>query len=109
MGDASNSILFRQACKAIWSTFPDLRPPDAATSTLIDETTCTICLDDLEKGTRCKMINDVGEAEGIIAIKTGCGHYFHAACIEAWLVVKSDCPVCRRNPWNVLPSTSSVS
>jgi len=100
--DASNSKLFRQACKAIWSTFPDLSTPEAVISTLIDEATCTICLDDLEQGSKYQMLSDIEESEETMGVRTSCGHYFHAGCIEAWLACKSDCPVCRRNPWNTL-------
>ena len=28
-------------------------------------------------------------------IKTICLHYFHFTCIEGWLKIKPECPVCR--------------
>lgn len=49
---------------------------------LLDET-CSICLDDTheedEEGKRMK-----------------CGHWFHKDCINHWIDVKNNCPVCRQ-------------
>lgn len=36
----------------------------------------------------------------------GCGHTFHAACVDAWLETKPLCPVCRAN---VAPPEGDVS
>jgi hypothetical protein len=44
--------------------------------------TCVICMDTYMKGDK---INGLPQ----------CSHYFHAKCINAWLVGSHDCPVCR--------------
>lgn len=28
-------------------------------------------------------------------VKTRCGHYFHETCLTKWLMIKSNCPMCR--------------
>ncbi|KAL6649899.1 hypothetical protein ACP70R_014123 [Stipagrostis hirtigluma subsp. patula] len=43
---------------------------------------CAVCLAEL----------GVGDAAGLVP---GCGHVFHAECIEAWFRVNSTCPLCR--------------
>ncbi|KAG0453100.1 hypothetical protein HPP92_025764 [Vanilla planifolia] len=45
------------------------------------EEICTVCQDEI-------WLN------GEIA-KLRCGHVFHLGCIEVWLMVKNECPVCR--------------
>lgn len=44
--------------------------------------TCVICMDTYMKGDK---INGL----------PNCSHYFHANCINAWLVGSNNCPVCR--------------
>ena len=41
---------------------------------------CTICFNELETDTR---------------ILT-CGHIFHTSCINTWIKIKSNCPICRK-------------
>ena len=43
---------------------------------------CTICLD---------------EADGSSDVTTQCGHTFHRDCLQSWLDVGSNCPVCKRH------------
>lgn len=47
-----------------------------------DDTQCTICLDDVEYGTR--------------AITLECDHVFHAHCITQWLDTARRCPNCNQ-------------
>ncbi len=47
-----------------------------------EEYTCVICMDTYMKGDK---VNGLPQ----------CSHYFHANCINAWLVGSNDCPVCR--------------
>ncbi|KAG0453099.1 hypothetical protein HPP92_025763 [Vanilla planifolia] len=45
------------------------------------EEICTICQDDIHADKE--------------RTKLRCGHIFHFGCIEDWLMVKNECPVCR--------------
>merc|ERR1711862_666139 len=45
--------------------------------------TCRICLDELR------------EQDEIRALP--CSHYFHKACIDRWLRINYDCPLCRND------------
>jgi len=47
-------------------------------------TTCSVCMDDFKQG---EMVRDLN-----------CGHSFHRACIDEWLMRKSSCPLCRQKP-----------
>ncbi|KAF8728623.1 hypothetical protein HU200_017889 [Digitaria exilis] len=44
---------------------------------------CAVCLAELADG------------EAAARLVPGCGHGFHAECIEAWFRVNSTCPLCR--------------
>ncbi|OEL28534.1 hypothetical protein BAE44_0010447 [Dichanthelium oligosanthes] len=44
---------------------------------------CAVCLAEL------------GDGEAAARLVPGCGHGFHAECIEAWFRVNSTCPLCR--------------
>lgn len=49
----------------------------------INNSDCAVCLDSFKCGEKCKSLPD-------------CGHYFHAQCIDSWLLLKTPiCPVCR--------------
>lgn len=101
--DAANSVQFRQACKAILHIFPDLTEPPSALFTLDNEVTCTICLEDLEKGSQCRILSvddDLGQ-EPRFGRRAACGHVFHKECIMEWLASKELCPVCRQSPWSM--------
>lgn len=47
-----------------------------------DNKTCSICLEELDERT------------AVLRTK-GCKHYFHKSCIQGWLNVNSNCPLCR--------------
>jgi hypothetical protein len=44
---------------------------------------CSICLEQFEKGVKIKLLS--------------CGHQFHAACIDCWLMQQLSCPTCRKD------------
>ncbi|KAF8112672.1 hypothetical protein N665_0062s0024 [Sinapis alba] len=48
-----------------------------------DSTECAICLSDFADGEEIRVL-------------PLCGHSFHVACIDRWLVTRSSCPSCRR-------------
>ncbi|XP_078438339.1 RING-H2 finger protein ATL56-like [Wolffia australiana] len=43
---------------------------------------CAVCLESFREGDRCRAL-------------PRCGHSFHRACVDRWLVVAPLCPVCR--------------
>jgi hypothetical protein len=43
---------------------------------------CSICLEHIHKNNKSLI----------------CGHSFHVICIDNWLNVNFNCPICRRNP-----------
>ncbi|MED6135323.1 hypothetical protein PIB30_045443 [Stylosanthes scabra] len=45
---------------------------------------CTICLGDYK------------ESE-MLRVLPGCGHVFHQACVDPWLMLHSTCPICRKS------------
>ncbi|KAH1150402.1 hypothetical protein AAZX31_16G069900 [Glycine max] len=44
--------------------------------------TCAVCLEEFEEGEELRRLPE-------------CMHFFHVACIDAWLYSHSNCPVCR--------------
>ncbi|XP_062193287.1 RING-H2 finger protein ATL80-like [Phragmites australis] len=44
---------------------------------------CAICLAEFARGNEVRVLPP-------------CGHWFHAACVDAWLLSSSTCPSCRR-------------
>eukprot|EP00835_Amoeboradix_gromovi_P006845 NODE_912_length_3140_cov_0.367971.p1 type:complete len:383 gc:universal NODE_912_length_3140_cov_0.367971:1364-216(-) len=53
-----------------------------------DENTCGICLEELqEAGEGYKLLNRV--------MRAPCDHVFHERCLQEWLKVKLQCPICR--------------
>ncbi|KAI3935138.1 hypothetical protein MKX01_031405 [Papaver californicum] len=50
-----------------------------------DNNTCAICLSEYQPKETLKSL-------------PACFHYFHADCVDAWLHLKSTCPVCRISP-----------
>merc|ERR1712048_1471135 len=57
---------------------------------LQDQPTCSICLEDYDAKT------------GALKIKA-CGHVFHRQCLQGWLNVNRNCPICRRDLINSDP------
>jgi len=48
-----------------------------------DRTTCVVCMADFEEGEELRVLP--------------CSHEFHTQCVDRWLKVKRDCPLCRRD------------
>ncbi|CAL5048826.1 unnamed protein product [Urochloa decumbens] len=42
----------------------------------------------------CAVCKD-GIAQGELATRLPCGHFYHGACIGPWLAIRNSCPVCR--------------
>ena len=57
---------------------PQVLPPEE-TGTLV----CSICIDEVRPGDKIRRID--------------CGHGFHMACIDPWLLRHGECPNCKRN------------
>lgn len=49
-----------------------------------DKEDCAICLSDFKKGESTRSL-------------LGCGHTFHTACVDLWLLRRADCPLCKRD------------
>ncbi|XP_013614751.1 PREDICTED: putative RING-H2 finger protein ATL62, partial [Brassica oleracea var. oleracea] len=47
-----------------------------------DGVECIVCLSEFEEGDKAKLL-------------PSCKHWFHAHCIDAWLVSHTTCPICR--------------
>ncbi|KAJ8498989.1 hypothetical protein OPV22_009541 [Ensete ventricosum] len=56
---------------------------------------CVVCLGEFEEKERVKVI-------------PRCGHVFHPSCIDAWLVSRGSCPICRCSDVITSCSTSRV-
>ncbi|GJM98273.1 hypothetical protein PR202_ga15263 [Eleusine coracana subsp. coracana] len=46
---------------------------------------CAVCLEELREGALVRML-------------ASCKHYFHAGCVDVWLLSHATCPVCRGSP-----------
>uniref|UniRef100_A0ACD5WUQ3 Uncharacterized protein n=1 Tax=Avena sativa TaxID=4498 RepID=A0ACD5WUQ3_AVESA len=46
---------------------------------------CAVCLDELREGALVRML-------------PSCKHYFHASCVDVWLLSRATCPLCRASP-----------
>uniref|UniRef100_A0A8I6YGB0 RING-type E3 ubiquitin transferase n=1 Tax=Hordeum vulgare subsp. vulgare TaxID=112509 RepID=A0A8I6YGB0_HORVV len=46
---------------------------------------CAVCLEELREGAVVRML-------------PSCKHYFHASCVDVWLLSHATCPVCRASP-----------
>ncbi|KAF7109524.1 hypothetical protein CFC21_109768 [Triticum aestivum] len=46
---------------------------------------CAVCLEELRGGALVRML-------------PSCKHYFHATCVDVWLLSHATCPVCRASP-----------
>ncbi|KAL3717181.1 hypothetical protein ACJRO7_008720 [Eucalyptus globulus] len=47
-----------------------------------EEDTCAVCLSEFDDGVSVRVLPE-------------CMHYFHAACVDAWLYSHANCPLCR--------------
>lgn len=47
-----------------------------------DDYECVICLNQFKEGQKCRLMKK-------------CGHRFHRSCIDRWLMVEQQCPLCR--------------
>ncbi|CAM0952768.1 unnamed protein product [Alopecurus aequalis] len=52
------------------------------TATVGQQTTCPICLHEFQAGDSARRL-------------PACGHVFHVACVDSWLLSKPQCPMCR--------------
>ena len=43
---------------------------------------CAVCLSDFKEGEQIRVLPD-------------CLHFFHVACVDTWLDLHSNCPLCR--------------
>lgn len=50
-----------------------------------NDSTCAICLSEYQPKDTLRTVPE-------------CNHYFHANCIDEWLVLNATCPVCRNSP-----------
>lgn len=57
---------------------------NASTSAAAEAAECVICMGAVDLSSKAHRA------------VTPCSHIFHPACLEHWMVVKADCPVCRR-------------
>jgi hypothetical protein len=83
---ANNSAAARQAVRQTLTTeevdhyFPKKKFGEFKTT--LDQTCCSICLDDFNPDVICRQIL--------------CEHIFHDNCIESWLTHHENCPNCKR-------------
>lgn len=64
------------AIEAMMPSFPYRRDSSAST------VECAVCLGAVEEGETARRL-------------PGCGHMFHQACVDVWLLSNASCPVCR--------------
>lgn len=71
------------------------------TSYLNDE--CVVCMHNLRfEVDESMQLVDGRQVRAKIYMQTPCNHKFHKKCLESWMRVKMECPVCRKSlPPNV--------
>ena len=69
-----------------------LQPEEASDKASVDRQECPICL----------LVYEAGES---VRKLPGCGHLFHAPCVDKWLARSATCPVCRHD---LEPTTSDM-
>ncbi|XAR60635.1 hypothetical protein NMG60_11034089 [Bertholletia excelsa] len=82
-GPQRDESLRQQASSSLASleTNQDLKKEDANKKAADDELTCTICLEQVNRGELVRSLP--------------CLHQFHANCIDPWLRQQGTCPVCK--------------
>lgn len=87
--DADADLAAAAACKGIKRKALDSMPtvswarPEQEGGDEEERPECAICLAEFARGDTVRVL-------------PACGHGFHAACVDAWLVSSSTCPSCRR-------------
>ncbi|CAL4930888.1 unnamed protein product [Urochloa decumbens] len=72
-----------EAARRTTSRLPVFVVRVAAAGSGAEKADCAVCL------------AEIGDGETTARLVPGCGHGFHAECIEAWFRVNSTCPLCR--------------
>ncbi|XP_062223194.1 putative RING-H2 finger protein ATL69 [Phragmites australis] len=67
---------------SVVTSFPTVKFGDGPEWPPVEESQCTVCLEEYA-------------AKDVVRMLPVCGHAFHAACIDAWLRQHPTCPVCR--------------
>lgn len=57
--------------------------PQVVTAGEGESVTCSICIEEVKAGEKIRTMD--------------CGHGFHMACIDPWLLRHGECPNCKRN------------
>jgi len=57
--------------------------PERVLSPGHEPATCVVCIDELVAGDKVRTL--------------GCGHVYHAACVDPWLIERQTCPLCNDN------------
>uniref|UniRef100_A0ACD5WX61 Uncharacterized protein n=1 Tax=Avena sativa TaxID=4498 RepID=A0ACD5WX61_AVESA len=55
---------------------------------------CAVCLSELAGAAGCS--GDFEPSEVPVRMLPGCGHGFHEECVGRWLLLRPECPLCRR-------------
>jgi hypothetical protein len=59
-----------------------------------EEIECSICLNEVCEDDACRQLG-------------ACGHTFHRACIDLWLLRRADCPLCKQSVLSNIDTTNS--
>merc|ERR1719330_2240350 len=79
---SSHATLENDLAAALSPSLIKSLPFELAPATAAQE--CSICLCEVEPG------------DGVRRLP-GCGHAFHSACIDIWLLRRADCPLCKQD------------
>jgi hypothetical protein len=55
---------------------------------------CAVCLSELAAAAGCSADSEPSAVP--VRVLPGCGHGFHVECIGRWLLLRPECPLCRR-------------
>ncbi|KAI3828493.1 hypothetical protein L1987_02594 [Smallanthus sonchifolius] len=87
MGTVSTALSAEELSKCIkTSIYESLQLENGKTrhSSCVDDSKCSICQEEFVRG------DEIG--------RLGCGHGYHAPCINQWLGLKNWCPICKASP-----------